>query len=185
MRYIALLRGINVAGRHGKMEVLRRIFADLGLINVGSYIQSGNLFFDSAEGDQGAEGDQAVLRRRLEAQLLDSLGYAVPVCLRMVAEMERVMALDPFAGVEVTSETRLSVAFLTEPVVLDLPVPYRTPKGDFELVGKTDTELFVVWHLVNGRPGNGFALVEKSVPVPTTTRFWHTAAKILTAAKQP
>ncbi len=95
------------------------------------------------------------------------------------------MALDPFADLKVTSEIRLSVAFLAEPVVLDLPVPYRTPKGDFNLVGKTDMELFVVWHLVNGRPGNGFALLEKAVPVPTTTRFWHTAAKILAAAKQP
>ncbi|HEY8598157.1 MAG TPA: DUF1697 domain-containing protein [Thermomicrobiales bacterium] len=179
MRYIALLRGINVGGRYIKMEPLRRIFADLGLANVGSYIQSGNLFFDSAE------GDRAVLRRQLEARLLESLGYAVPVCLRTVAELEGVMALDPFAGVAVTPETRLSVAFLAEPVTLDLPVRYRTPKGDFELVGKTDTELFVVWHLVNGRPGNGFALVEKAVPVPSTTRFWHTSAKILAAARRP
>lgn len=185
MRYIALLRGINVAGRNIKMEELRRIFAAFGLTNVKSYIQSGNLFFDSAESAESAEDDQPMLRRRLEAHLRDSLGYATPVCLRTVAAMEHVMALDPFAGVAVTPETRLSVTFLAEPVAIDLPVPYRTPQGDFELVGKTEAELFVVWHLVNGRPGNGFTLVEKAVPVPTTTRSWPTAAKILAAAKQP
>lgn len=179
MRYIALLRGINVAGRNVKMEELRRIFSDFGMTNVKSYIQSGNLFFDSVE------GDRLTLRRQLEAHLGDTLGYAVPVCLRTITEMERVMALDPFVGVEVAPEIRLSVTFLAEPAPIELPVPYQTPKGDFELVGKTDTELFVVWQLINGRVGSGFTLIEKAVPAPTTIRFWHTAAKILAAVKQP
>jgi hypothetical protein len=57
------------------------------------------------------------------------------------------MALDPFVGVEVTPETRLSVTFLAEPAAIELPVPYQTPKGDFALIGKTEAEIFVVWHL--------------------------------------
>lgn len=179
MRYIALLRGINVAGRNIKLAELRQTFTDFGLTNVGSYIQSGNLFFDSDV------DDDRLLRQQLEAQLFVALGYTVPVCLRTVAELERVMALDPFTGVEMTPETRFSVTFLAEPIAVDLPVPYQTPKGDFDLVGKTDAELFVVWHLAGGRPGNGFTLLEKAVPVPTTTRFWHTAAKILAAAQHP
>src|SRR5205823_5661861 len=81
-----------------------------------------------------------------------ALGYAVPVCLRTVEELERVVSLDPFKGVAVTPDVRLSVTFLAEPAAVALPVPSRTPKGDYELVGKTDAELFVVWHLVNGRP---------------------------------
>ena len=176
--YIALLRGINVGGHTVKMEVLRRLFADLELASVRSYIQTGNVFFES-DGEE-----RPALRQRIAAHLQSALGYAVPVCLRTVEELERVVALDPFADVAVTSDVRLSVTFLAEPVAVDLPVPSRTPKGDFELVGKTDTELFVVWHLVNGRPGNGFTGIEKAVPVPTTTRFWHTTAKILEAARR-
>ena len=126
-----------------------------------------------------------MLRPQIEAHLQTALGYAVPVCLRTAEELERVLALDPFQGVEVTPHVRLSVTFLAEPAAVDLSVPYRTPRGDFELVGTTDAELFVVWHLVNGRPGNGFARLEQAVPVPTTTRFWHTAAKILAAARPP
>ncbi len=179
MTWIALLRGINVGGHTVTMEAVRRLFAELDLANVRSYIQTGNVFFD------GDEEDRAALRRRIEAHLQASLGYAVPVCLRTVEELERVVALDPFQGVAVTPDVRLSVTFLVEPAAVDLPVPYQTPKGDFDLVGKTDAELFVVWHLVKGRPGNGFVLLEKSVPVPTTTRFWHTTAKILEAAKRP
>ncbi len=178
MTYIALLRGINVGGHTVKMDALRRLFADLGLANVRSYIQTGNVFFDADE------EERPVLRRRIEGHLQSALGYAVPVCLRTVEELERVVALDPFTGVAVTPDVRLSVTFLAEPAAIDLPVPSRTPKGDFELVGKTDAELFVVWHLVNGRPGNGFTGMEKIIPVPTTTRFWHTTAKILEAARR-
>jgi uncharacterized protein (DUF1697 family) len=179
MTYIALLRGVNVGGHTVKMAELRCHFTDLGLVNVRSYIQTGNVFFDSDDEERPA------LRLRIEEHLLASLGYAVPVCLRTVEEVERIVSLDPFKGVEVTPDVRLSVTFLAEPAEVDLPVPYRTPKEDFELVGKTDAELFVVWHLVNGRPGNGLTLLEKAVPVPTTTRFWHTTAKILQAAKKP
>lgn len=178
MTYIALLRGINVGGHTVKMEVVRRLFADLGLANVRSYIQTGNVFFT------GDEEDRPALRRRIEAHVHASLGYAAPVCLRTVEEMERVLSLEPFQGVEVTPDVRLSVTFLAEPAQVGLPVPYRTPRGDFELVGKTEAELFVVWRLVGGRPGNGFTSIEKASPVPTTTRFWHTTAKILDAARQ-
>lgn len=175
---IALLRGINVGGHSVKMEALRRLFGELGLTNVRSYIQTGNVFFDGTGEERGA------LRGRIEAHLRASLGYAVPVCLRTTDEVAQLLMLDPFAGIAITPDIRLSVTFLAEPVALDLPVPHRTPKGDFELVGKTDSELFVVWHLVNGRPGDGYAAFERAAGVPATTRFWHTTAKILAAARK-
>lgn len=178
MRYIALLRGINVGGHQVKMEALRRLFVDLGLTNVGSYIQTGNVFFDSDE------TDRAALRARIEAQLRASLGYEVATCLRTVEEFAAVLALDPFAGIELRSDLRFSVSFLVEPVVVATELPYTTPKGDFALVGMTPNELFVVWHLVDGRPGNGYGHMEKRFAVPATARFWHTAAKILMAARQ-
>jgi len=45
MHYIALLRAINVGGHNVSMEKLRGLFIDLGLDNVRSYIQTGNVFF--------------------------------------------------------------------------------------------------------------------------------------------
>ena len=95
------------------------------------------------------------------------------------------MAVDPFAGIELRTDMRFSVSFLAEPVAVDTMLPYKTPKGDFELVGMTPNELFVVWYLVAGQPGNGYGQLEKRHRVPSTTRFWHTAAKILAAARQP
>ena len=79
---------------------------------------------------------------------------------------------------------RLSVSFLARPVTPRPDLPQKTPRGDFELIAMTPTELFVVWYLVNGRPGNGYDHLEKKLGAPATTRFWHTAAKILAAAQK-
>lgn len=176
--YIALLRGINVGGHSVKMDQLRGLFAELGFHRVRSYIQTGNVFFESSE------RDKRVLRTTIERHLRTTLGYEVATCVRTVEDMEQLLVRDPFAGISVTPEMRLAVTFLAEPVTVTLPVPYLTPDGAFELIGMTSTELFVVWHLQNGRPGQSYGLLEKRVAVPTTTRFWHTTAKIISAAKE-
>lgn len=50
MRYVLLLRGINVGGRNKiVMAELRQAVADLGYDKVETYINSGNLFFDSTK----------------------------------------------------------------------------------------------------------------------------------------
>ncbi len=174
---VALLRGINVGGHRVTMERLRALFRDLDYAHVRSYIQTGNVFFESSAQDAQA------LRAAIEQHLRASLGYAVPTCLRTVEELDQVLARDPFAGITVTPDIRLAVTFLSEPVSRMLPVPSRTPDGAYELVGMTPRELFVVWHLREGRPGSSYGLLEKQVAVPGTTRFWHTTAQILAAAR--
>ena len=50
MKYVAFLRGINVGGKNKiKMETLREMFAALGFENVKSYINSGNVIFETAK----------------------------------------------------------------------------------------------------------------------------------------
>jgi uncharacterized protein (DUF1697 family) len=58
MRWIVLLRGVNVGG-HGKtpMAELRQHLSAAGASNVASYIQSGNLIFDHPETDAGQIAD--------------------------------------------------------------------------------------------------------------------------------
>ena len=46
--YIALLRGINVGGKHSlPMKELTQILVELGYENIKTYIQSGNVVFQS------------------------------------------------------------------------------------------------------------------------------------------
>ena len=89
-RYVALLRAINVGGRNVKMADLCRLFEQARLTDVGSVIASGNVLFSSRA------GDPAALERRVEAALRKGLGYDVATFVRTGAELDAVVAHEPF-----------------------------------------------------------------------------------------
>ncbi|MFF2039141.1 DUF1697 domain-containing protein [Kitasatospora sp. NPDC058170] len=177
--YIAFLRAVNVGGRTVRMERLRALFAELGLGGVRSYIQSGNVFFTTEEADRDA------LARRIEGHLAEALGFPVPVMLRTPDEVEALLAAEPFAGIEATPDVRLMVVFLSEPLPDGYPVPRTSEKGDFEIIGADPGTAYVVIHLRGGRMNTNPADVfGKSYPGQCTSRFLHTTAKILAAARK-
>lgn len=175
--YIALLRGVNVGGHTIKMDALRKHFEQLELGNVRTYIQSGNVFFEAEE------NDRATLTEMIESHLHAALGYDVPVCLRTISELEQVIAADPFRGLTVTSDMRLAIMFTNADIPRDLTLPLRSPKGGMEIVATTEHEAFVVWYIKDGRPPAAYEFKDV-LGKKTTTRFFHTTAKILAAAKQ-
>jgi uncharacterized protein (DUF1697 family) len=176
--YIAFLRGMNVPGRSVKMERLRGLFGELCFANVRSYIQSGNVFVEASSDDREA------LARTIGLHLYRALGYEVAVCLRTIPELERIIALDPFKGLHVTSEMRLCVVFTTATIPGDLALPLRSPKGDMEIVRTTSHEAFVVWHLIGGHAPAAKGFQERVLGRDATTRYFQTTAKILAAAKR-
>jgi uncharacterized protein (DUF1697 family) len=148
-RYIAFLRGINVGGHSVKMERLRQIFTDLGLNNVSSYINSGNLFFDT-----NSENIEK-LTISIEDRLYKDLGYKVPVFLRTVSEIDAILQQDPFKEEELTNDKRFLVVFTDELLNMDLDLPLKSSKDDIEIIALNKHEAFVVWHIINGRPPSG------------------------------
>ncbi|MFD0407537.1 DUF1697 domain-containing protein [Kitasatospora sp. NPDC127116] len=175
--YIAFLRAVNVGGRTVRMERLRALFTELGLGNVRSYIQSGNVFFSTDE------PDRAALTARIEEHLEQALGYPVPALLRTVDEVAGLLAAEPFRGVEMTPDVRLVVAFLSEPLPGGFTFPYRSPKGDVEVLGADPGAAYVVIHLRDGKWVTK-DMFGKAYRGTVTSRFLHTAEKILAAARK-
>ena len=100
-KYVAFLRGINVGGHKLiKMAELARLFTSFGLKNVRTYIASGNVLFETAEGADTVGG-------RIEEGLKRALGYGVKVMLRTISEIEDIINLDPFCTVEASENVRL------------------------------------------------------------------------------
>ncbi|MCC3156577.1 DUF1697 domain-containing protein [Hymenobacter sp. 15J16-1T3B] len=177
--YIALLRGINVGGHRVSMDALRQHFAALGLQRVRTYIQTGNVFFDAP-----ADLDRTQLTARIEQHLREALGYAVPTFLRTTDELAALLALDVFGPEPAPEAQRRCLMLLAQPAPPDLALPHRSPKGEYEIVHLSGQAAFVVWHLQDGRPPSSTAFLDKTLGKLTTTRFVHTAAKILEAARQ-
>src|SRR5438552_19199303 len=106
-KYIAFLRGINVSGQKLiKMEDLSRMFAEFGFHNVKTYIQSGNVIFETAEPNPDT------LTEKIEQGLHESLGYEVTVILRTFLEVEDLVKRDPFKGTKADGNAKMYVTFL-------------------------------------------------------------------------
>lgn len=178
IRMIALLRGINVGSHQAAMEHVRKLFSELGLRNVKSYIQTGNIFFDTEATDTVA------LKKRIENHLKQALGFDVPVFLRTVEEFEAALDINPFKGRDITSQMRCCVMLTSERLPQNAELPLISPKGDLEIIYMTGYEAFVIWHLINGRPPSSTGFLDTYLGKTTTSRFYHTAQKILAAAKE-
>ena len=89
MRYVALLRAVNVGGRTVKMDKLCAMFEGMKLRNVQSFIASGNVIFEST-------ASEASLESRIEKELAKSLGFEVPTMVRSCAEVATIAKYAPF-----------------------------------------------------------------------------------------
>lgn len=173
MERIAFLRGINVGGHMVKMERLRAILSSAGFEGVRTYIQSGNVFFDSDE-------PTAALENRFEEVLKKELGYDVPTFVRSVEEVRSMLGACPFARLERAEDERHIVLFARPGLVAKVPLPAKSEKGDSEVVGHTDAEIFVRYWVVNGRPADPTKLLKSTFgPVENSGRFFHTLRKMV------
>ncbi len=84
MRYVALLRGINVGGNNRvEMSRLREVFEKLGFIDVVTYINSGNVVFDSPK-------EQEQLVSIIENAVKQEFGFLVPTVVRSRLQIEEI-----------------------------------------------------------------------------------------------
>jgi uncharacterized protein (DUF1697 family) len=88
--YLGLLRGINVGGNSLiKMADLKDALTTSGLTNVRTYIQSGNIIFDSPSQDKQA------LTKQIEKTITSSFSFIVPLVLFSIQEWADIIADAP------------------------------------------------------------------------------------------
>jgi len=93
-RYIAILRGINVGGKHKiSMTELKKVLEKTGIEHIQTYIQSGNVIFSSDE------SDPAVLTEQISSVIKDHWGFEVPVIILSKREIDEIILTNPFADI--------------------------------------------------------------------------------------
>src|SRR4029078_10756753 len=172
MRYIALLRGINLGGANQmKMDDLKAVFAELGFENVKSYINSGNLAFDTKK------TTESKLINKIEDAVESKFGRRVHIMVREQREIERILKDNPFDG-QYESHKHMHVLFLKEPMPVEKAKLLQQSALPGEKYDVRDREIYNL--LPNGVAGSLLTkgLFEKIPPVPYTGRNWRTVEKL-------
>jgi len=167
---VALLRGVNVGGKNVlPMRELAAMFVAAGCVEVETYVQSGNVVFGAAEDEVGG------LAGVIEGGVAERFGIRSPVILRSAAEMRRVVAGNPFAGV---ADLSLHVYFLRDlPTAVKVRgLDYARSAGDsFAVVGR---EIYL--HLPNGMARTKLTNVyfDRALGTVCTARGWKTVGRL-------
>jgi len=172
MKYVALLRGINVGGRNMiKMETLRVTFESLGFTDVKSYINSGNLVFETAQTDDGK------LAKRIHDGIKKDFGFDISVMVRSEAEIDEIIANNPYIG-QFENDKYMHALFLNEPLTAGQAEILTAQGTDAERFYVTDRYILCLLtiSILDSIVGKGF--IDKKLKVATTARNWRTVKKI-------
>jgi uncharacterized protein (DUF1697 family) len=177
---VALLRGINVGGNNLiKMSDLRESFEKMGLGEVETYIQSGNVVFSSKQ------TNKAKLTKLIEKALSEAFGYESRVVVVSGSELERVVAQAPKGFGSDMTQYRYDVLFVKEPVVAgqalaDVPA---TPGVDTIRAG--DHAIYFRRLVSKATQSKLSRLVQRPVYKSITIRNWNTTTKLLAMVLRP
>ena len=120
MKYIALLRGINVGGiRKIEMKRLKKLFESSGYRNVETYLNSGNAIFES-------DIDQNRLQEEITENLERVFGFEIRTLVKNEEEVKQIADAVP-AEWENDSEQKTDIAYLfpeidSEKTIDELPI---------------------------------------------------------------
>lgn len=174
--YIALLRGINVGGHHKiKMVELRNTFEKLGFNQVQTYIQSGNVLFESNE-------EETLLRWQIEHKIEQDFGFSVSVVLRTASELERIIRNCPFSEESISEAAASSKGeSLYAALLADAPLQegierlsaYKSENEEYQIEGR---EIYLLFH--QSIRNSKLAINLQKLGVPVTIRNWKTLNKL-------
>lgn len=176
MRYVALLRAVNV-GAHNRIAMtdLRRLLEDLGYSDVATLLQSGNAVLTSTKRSPD------VIAAAIETQIATELGLDIKVLVRSRSALDAVIAGNPF-GHSISDPKNLQVAFTSatpaKASLMDIDRDALAPE-DF-VVG----DRMIYLHYANGQAASKMAkvLTERRLGVVATNRNWNTVTGLAALA---
>jgi uncharacterized protein (DUF1697 family) len=180
--YVALLRGINVGGHKAvKMDKLRKTFEALGLKDVKTYVQSGNVVFSAQK--QASEN----LSKKIEENVLREFAISVSVIVKTSEEVSEVIRNNPFLQERGIDLSKLHVTFLSQ-------APEKTALKTLDAIAKvpdqfrcSGKEIYLYCPNGYGKTRLSNNTLEKVLSVRATTRNWKTVNKLheMTLGNQP
>lgn len=174
---IVLLRGINVGGHKKiRMKDLAVQLKNMGLTNVQTYIQSGNLVVHTQE------SRPTTLSEQISTCIRQRFSMEVEAITRTLPEFRRVIEHNPFLSNPDIDPTKIHVTFLQHiptPEVAQSFTNIHFPPDEFVW---REGEIFVFCPNGYGRTKLENGLFERHLRIKATTRNLNTIRKLITLA---
>ncbi|HEX5711849.1 MAG TPA: DUF1697 domain-containing protein [Solirubrobacterales bacterium] len=173
LQYLALLRGINVGGNNKvAMADLRESFEAMGFEEVGTYINSGNVFF------RAPRQERAELAAGIEAGLSERFGFELKVVVVTEAELRAVIADAP-RGFGAATEL-CDVIFIRKPLTVKKAVAAAELKEGVDRIWAGKGVVYFSRLKEKASSSRLSKLAVRSEYKNVTVRSWSSANKLLT-----
>ncbi len=169
MRQVALLRGVNLGKRQVKMAELRALVEEAGYADVSTLLASGNLVLD-------AKSKGAKLESELEQLIEQGLGLKTDVFVRTGAELDTIMAANPFAAFAKKQPNFLVVNFMRAKAT-------SAEMAAMEASTTTGEEIVQGKNCLYIKFPKGQGPSKLKLPKLGTARNWNTVGKLAAAAR--
>lgn len=169
-RYAAFLRGVMPT--NARMPALKAAFEAAGFERVATVLGSGNVVFDARA------QPTAALEKKAEAAMRSKLGTAFPAFVRPVAELEALLASDPFRGLHVSPEAKRVVTFVRGASAGKVRLPIE--RDGARILRHADGMVFSAY-LPTPKGPVFMALIDAAFGKEQTTRTWRTIARVVRA----
>ncbi|CAM4112922.1 DUF1697 domain-containing protein [Zobellia roscoffensis] len=174
IKYIALLRGINVSGQKKvPMAELRSMLTNMGLINVKTYIQSGNVVFESEE------ESTCSLEVSIAEKINATFGFEVPVLVKTRTDFEITFKSNPYTDEEAIAQKQVYFVLLKNPPKKEWIEAFASEvyvNEEFEI---TTNCVYLLCKTGYGKAKLNNNLVERKLKVEASTRNYATMIKLL------
>lgn len=173
MKYVAFLRGINVGGKNKiKMETLREVCSAIGFENVKTYINSGNIIFETSK------TDDKKLAEKIEKAIEKEFGLNIKTIVRSIGEIENIVENNPFDG-QFENDKDLHVFFLDEEMPTEKAELLLSNNNENEMYFVRNREIFCLLKISVLDSLMGKDYIGKKLKVSATARNWRTVNKVL------
>jgi uncharacterized protein (DUF1697 family) len=156
-----------------KMDALKKMLENMGFQNVETYIQSGNVFFESEEENAAGIGF------KIKQEISKVFGYDVPVIMVSKTDLELCFKNNPYLKEKECDIKKLYVAFiskeLTAAAINDLKISNFKP----DEAAIDSNRIYIKYAIGAGKTNLDQKYIEKKLNVVATIRNWNTVTKLL------
>ena len=175
MKYIALLRGINISGKNKiAMSELKKEFINLGYKEVITYLNSGNVVFESNINDKNE------IKNDIQLMIKDKFDFDIPTYVITSQELEELVSHSPDWWAKGNKEIYDNIIFIIPPTTYNEVFNTIGSPNEYEKIQEYKNNIFWSFDLKNYRKSNWWSkTASTNISDKITIRTANTMKKLL------